>query len=112
MKTTREQIIDAMPGTALQLVERTGRGKSTVDLHLSAARHEIHISAWIRSVRGQASAVYSAGQGDDAPKLATGKSLSAMRRQAIAASQVAAESLVGRALRTQPVSIFDVGRRA
>src|ERR1700688_3233189 len=66
----RQIVHDALPGTLMEVVERTGLCKTTVRKYIWQMREErlVYISKWIRSkAQGSFQPYFRLGKGKDAP---------------------------------------------
>lgn len=114
--TTRQEVIDALPGTAQQIAERVGKGLSTIKSHLlSMRRGKVFICHWEAGHTSHAVAVYQYGKGTDAVRPPVRRKIRDRSPDRDYLSQAAGcvlpdirEPMVQFAARTQPNSVFSL----
>lgn len=64
----QQLVIDAMPGTTMEIAEAAGVQQGTVVrwVRIMRAAGECHISKWVRTIGGPIKAIYAHGPGQDA----------------------------------------------
>lgn len=70
-QANRQRVLDAMPGTQAQIIERTGLGLATVSRWVADLREhrQARIIRWVPTPNGgPLAAVHAPGRGRDAPK--------------------------------------------